>query len=149
MEGACLPADSRREIALLVVPIRSATASCVRPARERALSIWSASWYSSASASYASAKPLRFDACAMNDLCSCTTGLYVRLAMLQLLGPFTGQLEFFVRSLLGFLDKSVNNDDPIAMKEAIKCAANARVATRSEEHPSELQSLMSITYAVF
>src|SRR3546814_11882080 len=49
--------------------------------------------------------------------------------MLQLLGPFTGQLEFLVRSLLGFLDKSVNNDDPIAMKEAIKCAANARVAT--------------------
>src|SRR3546814_11884821 len=53
--------------------------------------------------------------------------------MLQLLGPFTGQLEFFVRSLLGFLDKSVNNDDPIAMKEAIKCAANARVAT-SPQH---------------
>ena len=55
----CLPADSSREIALLVVPIRSATASCVRPARERALSIWLATWYSSSSAPYAWAKPFR------------------------------------------------------------------------------------------
>ncbi len=31
---------SSREMALFVVPIRSATASCVSPARERALSIW-------------------------------------------------------------------------------------------------------------
>jgi hypothetical protein len=38
-DGACLPADSRRETVLFVVPMREATASCVRPARARAASI--------------------------------------------------------------------------------------------------------------
>jgi hypothetical protein len=37
-DGVCLPPDSNRETALLVVPIRAATASCVSPACVRALS---------------------------------------------------------------------------------------------------------------
>jgi len=34
--------------------------------------------------------------------------------MLQLLDPLAGQFKFFVRSLLGFLDKGMNNDDAFA-----------------------------------
>lgn len=49
-DGACLPADSRRETVLFVVPMREATASCVRPARERAASISLATVYSTARA---------------------------------------------------------------------------------------------------
>ena len=49
-DGACLPADSRRDTVLFVVPMREATASCVRPARERAASIAFATAYSTASA---------------------------------------------------------------------------------------------------
>ena len=51
IDGACFPAASRRDTALLVVPMRVATASCVKPARLRADSIWRASAYSTASPS--------------------------------------------------------------------------------------------------
>lgn len=49
-DGTCFPADSRRETVLFVVPMREATASCVRPARVRAASISFATAYSTASA---------------------------------------------------------------------------------------------------
>jgi hypothetical protein len=52
-------------MALFVLPILSATTSCVNPARERALSIWLATWYSSSSDSYAAENPLRARAFAM------------------------------------------------------------------------------------
>jgi hypothetical protein len=45
--------------------------------------------------------------------------------MLQLLDPFTGQLEIFVGSLLGFLDEGMNDDNAFAKEEAIESAPDA------------------------
>ena len=57
-DGVCRPPDSSRETALLVVPMDSATASCVRPDLERAVIICLMRSYSSPNSSYFSLNPL-------------------------------------------------------------------------------------------
>jgi len=57
--------------------------------------------------------------------------------MLQLLDPLAGQLQFSVRSLLGLLDKGMNDDEALAEEEAVKGAPNAGAARgRNSNSPS-------------
>ena len=60
--------------------------------------------------------------------------------MLQLLDPFAGQLKFFVRSFLGFLDEGMNNDDAFTQQETVEGAANSRAPTRPQFKQSVAKS---------
>jgi len=93
-DGACFPADSKRETALFVVPINSATASWVRPDFERADNISRTRVYSSSRSLYALLNPSRFRAFLRNALWSWETGSYFNSTILYLLHPFPGYLKF-------------------------------------------------------
>ncbi len=63
---------------------------------------------------------------------------------MQLLDPFAGQLEFFVGSSLGFLDKGMNNDDAFTEQEAIEGSLNAGVIGLNELLGAILRTVVPI-----
>ena len=142
-EGACLPPDSRRETVLLVVPMRDATASWVRPARARAANISSATAYSTARALYAASKPRRLRAFLRKAAWSCGTGWYLISAMEYSLHAFTSHFQFSIRCLLRLLDKCMQYESAPTREKAIERPPYACFAFRPEfEEPFSKRARM-------
>jgi hypothetical protein len=129
-DGACFPADSKREIALFVVPISSATASWVKPDFERADNISRTRVYSSSSSLYALLNPFRFWAFLMNAIWSWETGSYFNSTILYLLQPFPGYIQFLLWRVRCFLDKRVKNYSTLTDEKKIKYPSNTFATSR-------------------
>ena len=124
-DGACFPADSKRETALFVVPINSATASWVRPDFDRTDNISRTRVYSSPRSLYALLNPSRFWAFLRNALWSWETGSYFNSTILYLLHPFSGYLQFLLWRVRCFLDKRMKNYDALTDDKTVKHPSNA------------------------
>ena len=131
-DGACFPADSKRETALFVVPINSATASWVRPDFERADNISRTRVYSSSRSLYALLNPSRFWAFLRNALWSWETGSYFNSTILYLLHPFPGYFKFPFRSIRCFLDKRIKNHNTLTDDKTVKRPSDAFATPRSQ-----------------
>ena len=124
-DGECFPADSKRETALFVVPINSATASWVKPDFERADNISRTRVYSSSRSLYALLNPSRFWAFLRNALWSWETGSYFNSTILYLLHPFPGYLKFMFWRVRCFFDKRMKNYDMLTDNKTVKHPSNA------------------------
>ena len=113
-EGECLSFRIEAcsgDTALLVVPMRAATSSCVRPACLRASSTALSAGYYSSSPSHAALNPGRCMARASSALVSRGTGVKCSLVMFDLLQALAGSLQFAAGGFQRLLDEVVLDDD--------------------------------------
>ena len=116
MDGACLwlpPPASNRATPEGVVPIRSATSACVRPARFLACNSSANQVNSASSALYSACTWGLRRAFTLSSSC---------VSILHLLHPLPSETELSRWDLLGFLDELMQHDDPLTRQRVIQHA---------------------------